>query len=125
MINTNNLLGVILIITSTINVVFQIPNTAFAQQEFNNSGTTESVTSTYDAIIQVYFNYIAGVNFRNNIQSCLFSKNYKKRKTIRWSDEENDHNKRNNQLLKRFTAILALCCITIIIASTGTMLIPP
>jgi copper transport protein len=52
MINTNNLLGAILIITSIINVVFQIPNTAFAQQEFNNSGTTESVTSTYDAIIK-------------------------------------------------------------------------
>ena len=45
MTNTKNSLTVVLLITSIINALFQIPNTAFAQQEFNNSGTTESVTS--------------------------------------------------------------------------------
>jgi copper transport protein len=122
MINTNNLLGVILIITSIINVVFQIPNTAFAQQEFNNSGTTESVTSTYDAIIKSIL-IISQVSILGITFNHVFFQKIIRKKNNQIYDEENDYNKRNNQLLKRFTAILALCCITIIIASTGTMLI--
>jgi len=122
MMDTNNLLAVILIITSVINVVFQIPNTAFAQQEFNNSGTTESVTSAYDAIIKsiliISQASILGITFNH-----VFFQKITKKKNNQTYDEENEYNKCNNQLLKRFTIILALCCITIIIASTGIMLI--
>src|SRR5215217_4746716 len=102
MMDTNNLLAVILIITSVINVVFQIPNTAFAQQEFNNSGTTESVTSTYDAIIKSILIIsqvsILGIAFNH----VIFQKTLRK-KNNQMYDEVNYYNKCNNQYLKRLT----------------------
>jgi putative copper export protein len=122
MTNTNNLLAVILIITPIIIALFQIPNMAFAQQEFNNSGTTESVTSTYDAIIKSIL-IISQVSILGITFNHVFFQKITRKKNNQIHDEENDYSKSNSQFLKRFTIILALCCITIIIASTGIMLI--
>ena len=122
MINTIKFLAVVLLITSITNGILQIPNTAFAQQELNDSGTTESVTSNYDAIIKSILIIsqvsILGLTFNNVIFQKIV-----RRKNNRIGDGGKDFNISDNQLLKRFTVILALCCITIITASTGIMLI--
>jgi putative copper export protein len=117
-----NFLAVILLITSIINVIFQIPNMGFAQQEFNSSGTTESVTSTYDAIIKSIL-IISQVSILGITFNHVFFQKIIRKKNNHTDDEENEYNKCNNLLLKRFTIILALCCTTIIITSTGLMLI--
>ncbi len=122
MINTFKFLAVILLITSITNGLLQIPSTAFAQQELNDSGTTESVTSDYDALIKSILIIsqvsILGLTFNN-----FFFQKIMRRKNNQIGYGGKDFNISDNQLLKRFTVILALCCITIITASTGIMLI--
>ncbi len=122
MMNTKNSLTVILLITSIINAIFQIPITAFAQQEFNNLGTTESVTSTYDAIIKSIL-IISQVSILGITFNHVFFQKIIRKKNNQMDDEGNGIDKSNNQLLKRFTILIALSCVTIIITSTGLMLI--
>jgi putative copper export protein len=122
MVDIKNSIIVILLITSITNAIFQIPNMAFAQQGFSDSGATESVTSTYDAIVKSILIIsqvsILGITFNH----VFFQKTLEKRYNKTYNEEKN-FDKGNNQFLKRFTITLALCCITIIITSTGIMLI--
>jgi len=106
----------------------QLPMATFAQQEFSgsNSNSTEAVTSTNDAVLKsilivsqvsaigITFNYLLFQRISGKI-----SKNHTESK----EKQGNDYFYGNNQHLGRFTIIVSLSCIAIILSSTGIILL--
>jgi putative copper export protein len=98
---------------------------AFAQQEFNNAGSTEAVTSTNDAVIKsilvisqvstlgIIFNHAFFHKISNN-----------KLKNQMYKNENNEYIiYYDNQYLKRFTIIVIFCCISLLSSSACIILL--
>ncbi len=101
-------------------------SSSFAQQSSTtiNSESTESVTSTYDAIIKSVLIIsqvsILGMVF-NHLFFTIISNRKEKGSPSIYNEGKNHIFYINKPLFKRFTFIMIICCISIIIASTGSI----
>ncbi len=106
--------------------VIQLSATTFAQQEFSDSNSTEAVTSTNDAILKSVLIIsqvsVIGITFSYFLFQWVSGKKLKSH-TGPKEKENNDYTYGNSQYLKRFTIIVTVCCMSIILSSTGIILI--
>lgn len=108
--------------------VIQLPTTTFAQQEFSNSNSnsTEAVTSTNEAILKsiliVSQVSVLGITFNYLLFQRISSK--KSRNNTEYKEKQNNgYFYGNAQNLGRFTIIVSVSCISIILSSTGIILL--
>lgn len=106
--------------------VIQPPTATFAQQEFSDSNSTEAVTSTNDAILKSVLIIsqvsVIGITFSYFFFKWVSDKKLKSHTGLK-EKENNDYTYGNSQYLKRFTIMVSLCCVSIILSSTGIILI--
>lgn len=108
----------------------QLPMATLAQ-EFDNSNSTEAVTSTNDAILKsiliVSQVSVIGITFSYLFFHRISGKRTRKHKESKEEEEEEEEIKDfiygNDQYLKRFTVIVSLCCIATTLTSTGIILV--
>ncbi len=115
-------------------IIFQHPLISFAQQSLNSVGSTqsESVTSANDAVVKAIliisqvavlgltFNHFFFQMVSNKKKIQIYSKKENKKKN---PNNNINHSNDHDQNLKRFTILVVLCCISIIIASTAIILL--